>query len=317
MTHRRRHRGRVGLVLGAGGPVGHAYHAGVIKALEHSLGWDAREVDVVLGTSAGAQVGALLRAGLSGDDLAARASGAPLSESAQAIAQHFVRPDHTVPHPEEPRRFTPAAPGLLWRSLRRPELWRPGRLLSALLPQGRVRLDAQSEGLRKVFGDRWPERDLWVTSVHLDSGERVVFGGPGAPQIDVGTAVACSGAVPFVHAPVEWRGLRYVDGGVASATHLDVLAGKGLDVVLVSSPLSMFSLMRGLLRREVQALARDTPVIALEPTPEVLAAMGPNPMAIDRAPIVVKLAYETTRRALEQGAKDRFLSVFDRSGGSP
>jgi NTE family protein len=313
MSRGRRHRGRVGLVLGAGGPVGHAYHAGVIQALEHSLGWDAREVDVVLGTSAGAQVGALLRAGLSGDDLAARASGAPLSESAHGIAKHFVRPDHRVPHPEEPRRYWPSAPRSVLTSLRRPDLRRPGHLLSALLPQGRVRLDAQSEGLRNLFGRDWPERDLWLTSVNLDSGERVVFGSPGAPEIDVGTAVTCSGSVPFVHAPVEWQGLRYVDGGVASATHLDVMAGKGLDLVLVSSPLSMFSLMRGLLRREVGALSRDTKVIALEPTGEALAAMGSNPMAAERAPFVAKVAYETTRRALEQEvAKGRFASVFDR-----
>ena len=32
----------VGLVLGAGGVVGQAYHAGVLAALEHDCGWDPR-----------------------------------------------------------------------------------------------------------------------------------------------------------------------------------------------------------------------------------------------------------------------------------
>ncbi|HZO16597.1 MAG TPA: hypothetical protein VFB62_25150, partial [Polyangiaceae bacterium] len=63
---------RIGLVLGAGGPVGHAFHAGVVRALHESISWDARDAAVVVGTSAGAQVGALLRAGMSADDVAAR-----------------------------------------------------------------------------------------------------------------------------------------------------------------------------------------------------------------------------------------------------
>ena len=49
---------RVGLVLGAGGIVGQAYHAGVLAAIELDLGWDPREADVIVGTSAGSVVGA-------------------------------------------------------------------------------------------------------------------------------------------------------------------------------------------------------------------------------------------------------------------
>ncbi len=44
---------RVGLVLGAGGVVGQAYHAGVLAVLEHDFGFDPRAVDVIVGTSAG------------------------------------------------------------------------------------------------------------------------------------------------------------------------------------------------------------------------------------------------------------------------
>src|SRR5688572_14513568 len=88
---------RIGLVLGAGGPLGHAFHSGVLKALASSVGWDARDASLVLGTSAGAQVGALLRAGMSGDDLARRAAGQELRPAAAAIAQHWVRPDHRAP----------------------------------------------------------------------------------------------------------------------------------------------------------------------------------------------------------------------------
>jgi NTE family protein len=53
----------VTLVLGAGGPVGKAFHAGVLRAIADCCGWDARAADVIVGTSAGAHIGALLRAG--------------------------------------------------------------------------------------------------------------------------------------------------------------------------------------------------------------------------------------------------------------
>src|SRR4051812_24821483 len=64
----------IGLVLGAGGVVGGAYHAGALAALAEAAGWDARGAEVIAGTSAGSIAGAALRAGLSGADQFARAT---------------------------------------------------------------------------------------------------------------------------------------------------------------------------------------------------------------------------------------------------
>src|SRR6476660_3752057 len=75
---------RTGLVLGAGGTVGHAYHAGVLAALA-DCGWDAREAGLIVGTSIGAVTGALLRAGLAPADLYARVVGEPLSAEGRAF----------------------------------------------------------------------------------------------------------------------------------------------------------------------------------------------------------------------------------------
>ncbi len=60
---------RVGLVLGAGGTVGAAYHAGVLFSIEHHTGFDPRDATQIVGTSAGSLVGALLRAGVASDEL--------------------------------------------------------------------------------------------------------------------------------------------------------------------------------------------------------------------------------------------------------
>jgi len=55
---------RIGLVLGAGGSVGHAYHAGVLAAIAEATGWSPNSAELIVGTSAGSLVAALLRAGL-------------------------------------------------------------------------------------------------------------------------------------------------------------------------------------------------------------------------------------------------------------
>jgi NTE family protein len=68
---------RVGLVLGAGGVVGQAYQSGVPAALEHNCGFDARTVKVIVGTSAGAVTGMLVRLGVSPQNLAAWTMKAP------------------------------------------------------------------------------------------------------------------------------------------------------------------------------------------------------------------------------------------------
>ena len=61
--------GGVGLVLGAGGTVGLAYHCGVLHALAQVAGVKPDEAELVIGTSAGSVIGAYLRAGWTTDDM--------------------------------------------------------------------------------------------------------------------------------------------------------------------------------------------------------------------------------------------------------
>jgi NTE family protein len=67
----------VGLVLGAGGISGWAWLVGCLAALEEIGGWDARSADLVVGTSAGAGVAAILRGGVSAMDQLARYEATP------------------------------------------------------------------------------------------------------------------------------------------------------------------------------------------------------------------------------------------------
>lgn len=299
---------RITLVLGSGGPVGHAFHAGTLRAVAHATGWDPRHAELVVGTSAGAQVGALLRAGMSADDLCARVTGAPMSKEGAAIAAHYMRPDHDARGVW--KRYRPASLAYLKRFLLRPWRARLGSIFSALLPHGTVSLLPQAEGLQRLFGHAWPtERKLWITALCLHSGELLAFGRPDAPATDVGTAVACSGAVPAVCKPVEVAGRLFVDGGMASATNLSLLHDVDEDLVIVSSPLSSIAPMRIPLYRELRALrARGKRVLVLEPKGEAARAMGLNPMALDRAPRVADAAYRSTLSEISRADVQRELS---------
>ena len=281
-------RPHVTLVLGAGGPVGHAFHAGVLAALSDTCGWEARSADLIVGTSAGAQVAALLRAGWDSHRLLQRAAHAP-----------------PPPPRPPPRGRWPTSMRYLRAIVGRPWLARLGPLVAALLPEGGNHGEHLGEGFRSLFPWHWPRRPLWIPAVHVDSGARIVFGRNDAPLVDVSTAVRCSSAVPGLRRPVEAAGRRFVDGGVISPTHADLVAhadsGDRPRVVVVLSPLSHFWPLRQLLRWELRGVVhRGVDVVLFEPDREVDAAMGWNPMDGARAPAVTDSAYRATRRRLQQ-----------------
>src|ERR1019366_430001 len=86
---------RVGLVLGAGGVAGSAFHAGVLAAIEEVTGWDPRRATVIVGTSAGSITATSLRAGLSAADLLARAAVRPLEARPLALVAGLL-PEGTI-----------------------------------------------------------------------------------------------------------------------------------------------------------------------------------------------------------------------------
>jgi NTE family protein len=318
--------GRVGLVLGAGGVVGHAFHAGVLRALAEVTGWDPRRAEVVVGTSAGGHVGVLLRGGFSAADVAARTAGEPVSAAGARVLRR-IGPNEPIPGLRS-RSIGMASPRLLLRTVARP--WAPprlGSLTAAVLPRGRVSLEPFAVRLRWLFEEGWPAGALWLCAVRLGDGRRVVFGQPDAPATDVGTAVAASCAIPGWFEPVAVGRDRYVDGGVHSPTNLDVLAGRGLDLVVVVAPMSI---ARGVRRASVDLPARralrlrladearrvrrhGTQVIAFQPVAADLEVMGLNSMNARRRHPVVRQAYESTLGRLRHPeSMERLALLADR-----
>src|SRR5690606_7149705 len=66
---------KVGLVLGCGAGAGAAWSVPMLQQLQQQLDWDAREADVLVGTSVGAVLAALLSSGVAVDTMAASLRG--------------------------------------------------------------------------------------------------------------------------------------------------------------------------------------------------------------------------------------------------
>ncbi|MGH9296942.1 MAG: patatin-like phospholipase family protein [Acidimicrobiales bacterium] len=309
---------RIGLVLGAGGVVGQAYHAGVLAALNELTGFDPRDSEVLVGTSAGSVAAASLRAGVTAKDLFARACGRPLSPSGRALLDGMPAPQAQPEVAGRARRAGPSSPELLGRLVAKPLRFRPATAVAALLPEGKRDTTAWFAGFGSPFpAGTWPEGRLWICAVNLGDGKRVVFGQVGAPAASVAEAVQASCAIPAVFRPVVIGGARYVDGGVHSPTNSDLLAGERLDAIVVSSPMSAvrsrptalspgawrsaFRLPAGfVLSRELRGfLESGVPLLVFEPTPEDLDAMGLQPMDFRRRRPVAETSFESARRLLD------------------
>lgn len=314
---------RVGLVLGGGGIVGQAYHGGVLAGLHEATGWDPRAAEIVVGTSAGSASGAELRAGLSGADMAARREGSPFSDEGRQLLQELGPPPQTpapdveVDHDRARRAFR----RLMARATLHPGSIRPGVLTSIAMSPGRMSAAWLTHQVHWLLGgEDFPHDPFWTVAIDLDHGRRVVFGREDAPEAPVGRAVEASCAIPGVFAPVEIGDGVYVDGGGWSPSNADVLAGRGLDLVVVVSPMTgapgavtdhadrfLRSACRRMLTHEVaQVRATGTAVAVIEPDRGDLRAMG-KLSGIDVldegrcAPVVERVRASTIARA-EKGA---------------
>ncbi len=295
---------RVGLVLGAGGVVGQAYHAGVLAALEHDYGWDPRTAEVVVGTSAGSITGSLLRAGVPASELAAWTVRAPLADEGRLLEEMFgsEHPDLAPFRVRDLVRRPPRLPrpGMVLQAVRNPRDFRALRAAMSLLAPGRHDVVEQ---LAELGGpDSWPDGELWITAVRREDGRFVVFGRDEDAPLHLAVASSC--AVPGYFTPVPVGASTYVDGGAHSPTNADLLAGRNLDLVVVVSPMSgpsrvptgLYGASRlhsaRLAAREVRALRRSgTPVVVFRPGPAEQAAMGNDFLSADHVDRIVQEAF--------------------------
>jgi len=312
---------RVGLVLGAGGVLGGAWLVGGLHALASETGWDPGSAEYLVGTSAGAMIAGLSASGVPPWFMVAHSAGeTQAGETGQAASGGASRSAGAV---FRLHRGVPALGPGSWRlalaSLARPYRYSPGAILAGWLPQGLVSSEPLKETIRRVTGDGWPPHpNLWIMACDHDTGRRVPFGRGDAPPASLADAVAASCAIPGFYRPVEIAGRRYVDGGVASTSNLDMLAGKGLDLVICLNPTSSLHAPqpKTLGERAAAALrqaagrrlgseakrvqASGTEVILIQPTIQDLDVMGTNLMSAKRRHEVIEVAVQTVSKHLRE-----------------
>lgn len=255
----------VGIVLGAGGPLGWAYHLGVIEGVRDAIDREPANADRIVGTSAGAAIAATLLTGSSTEEVLEIIAEPPSDEDQQRMRAAGAR---AVRRPMQSLR--PVAPGLV-RNIGRVG---PATALVGLLPAGVF----PTVFLRRFSAEvPWPA-PLWIPSVRIDDGQVVVFGRDPV-QATLGEAVEATSAVPTLFQPKLIDGARYVDGAVASSTHADTVVSEDHDVVLISAPTTgpgrgpIRVRARRRLEDEVRQLrSRGTRALVLSPDEATLAA---------------------------------------------
>lgn len=189
--------------------------AGLVDA-----GVDLRSADMVIGTSAGANVGAQILSGVPIEELFARQLKEPTGEIPVRVGMFTLL------------RFGAM---LVWPGDERKNRARLGRAA--------LRARTMNEATRRaVIASRlpvntWADRQLLITAVDAESGESLTFNrDSGVELVD---AVAASSAAPLVYPPTTINGRRYIDGGTRSATNADLAVGCNRVVVLAPLNIAM------------------------------------------------------------------------------
>jgi len=300
---------RVGLVLGGGGITGAAYEMAALMTIELATGWNPNDAEVVIGTSSGAFVGSLVR-----HDALNLDSLVMPDDERKDVAERIKA--HVYARGRGPGVAKWVRHGIV------PGIKRPGltMLLGTPAPYHASGLAGWvATHIGDEAAERWPERSTAIVAYDLRNSVRIPFGTATAPRVGIADAVAASSAVPLVFAPYEIDDGLYVDGGVVSGTHADlVLASPApLDFVLVLAPMaakvrrSRARFHEGIfdrvglraLRSEVETIESHWPnceVLVLSPSPSVQNAMRPNPMSSSRAVATFMRTLVAMRRTLAE-----------------
>lgn len=304
--------------------LGGAWLTGALHAIASETGWDPGSSDYIVGTSAGSMVGALLACGVPPWLMLAASAGEidPWRGASGAAASTAYR--SPIAGYQLHRGAPLLGPGS-WRlavsSLARPYKYSPAALLAGWLPLGPISTEPFKDTVRRVCGDSWaPHPNYWPIATDYQTGGRIAFGRADAPQADLPDAVAASCAIPGLFRAVEIGGRRYVDGGLTSASNLDVLENESLDLVVALNPMSSlhadaphtfgerigYALRQASGRRlgsEAKRLrAAGSEVVLIQPTVHDLDAMGTNLMNRRRRREVVETAVQTVTEHLHESS---------------
>lgn len=224
------------------------YEIGALCALQDALdGIDFADLDVYVGVSAGALVGAMLANGFSPAQL-------------REILVDAASPEFPVDQglflglaSGELARRAAMLPGLALELVRqglKDGLVERGGLLAGLgrmLPTGLFDNERLARFLETAFGTKGRSNDfrrlkprLRLVATDLDSSETVAFGSVGHDRVPISKAVQASTALPGLYPPVRIDGRDYVDGVLRKTMHASVALQEGARLLFCVNPIVPF-----------------------------------------------------------------------------
>lgn len=327
---------KVALVLGAGGVQGGAWLTGALEAIASETGWDPMDADRIVGTSAGAMIGAIVSAGVPIWWMVAHSAGESIPGLTDAAGRPAEEADRNAGARFYPELWPPPVVPGSWRlalnTLRSPRSYPPATVAAGWLPRGFMSTEPLKETVRRVVPSGWsPHPGMRVVASDYETGKRVVFGREGSPPAELADAVAASCAIPAFYKPVEIDGRLYVDGGMWSTSNLDVMTSRDIDVVICLNPTSSLHPTRAYnplewtqravrgasgrrLGNETRRLrAEGADVVLIQPTKEDLDSMGPNLMSSRHRHATLEMARKTTAKQISDPAIAAILSSLPKA----
>jgi predicted acylesterase/phospholipase RssA len=239
---------KTALVLAGGGLTGAVYEIGALRAIDELLvDRDVRSFDIIVGTSAGALVGAMLAKGITPGEMLQILDGThPVHRRSR------IRPEHLFSLNagellKRSRRLPATVKNAVWHYLRHSSdmnlfdlIWSLVEVLPAGLYDNKalirfVQENLKLRGLSDSFADTLAE--LYIIATDLDTGERVIFGRPPWDQVPLSLAIAASSAVPLLYRPVRIGNHEFVDGGLRGTASLDLAIEAGAKLIVCINPL--------------------------------------------------------------------------------
>lgn len=272
------------LILGGGGVVGVAWHSGLIAGLKEG-GVDLSLADIIVGTSAGSYVGAKLAAGHSFESEFETSSA--VEETDQVLAEMNSNLD-------------------MESMIKVFKIWMQQETMSQACLQtigGLAKVAKTMDEALWIMGsgsatevDDWPDVDLRITTVDVDSGELVIHTKHNEAPLHHAVAASCS--IPGVFPPITIGSAQFMDGGIRSGTNADLVLDDKPDVAMIIAPICEQTAVFGALaertmNQEVEQLkSQGTKVITVLPSQTEIAIFGNNLLDATRRDAARKAGYE-------------------------
>lgn len=239
---------KVALICAGGGITGGVYEIGCLKALDGILvNRRVNDFDIFVGTSSGSIVASSLAFGVTPEELFKSLIGA--SSNLARIGRANVFKLNSIELFEKLLQIPKTLQQIFSTYIKNRQdisIFDALLQLNHLIPSGifdnsklekYIRETFTKRALKDSFQSLPKNKELYIISVDLDTGERAVFGEASTKDVPISKAVTASCALPLLYKPVRIKGRDYIDGSVLKTVHMDVPLHHGADLIICINPL--------------------------------------------------------------------------------